>query len=259
MTRRTLIVAGAIALLVGTVLLLRSGIGTQLVWSVSDQGKLLAPLVVVSALLDSINPCAFAILLITIAVLMGMGAARGRLLKVGGVYIAGIFAAYLAIGLGIFGTLHLFSTPHFMGKVGAVVLIAWGALSIIGELFPAFPVKLRIPQAAHHRMAVLMERATIPAAFGLGALVGLCEFPCTGGPYLMVLGLLHDSATYLKGIGYLLLYNGVFVLPLVVLLFLAGDPAVLGKLQAWRNTNARRMRLWGGAAMLALGVLIYFL
>lgn len=259
MNKRLLIVIAAVILLVLTVIVLRSSGGTQLVWSLSDGGRLLLPLVVVSALLDSINPCAFAILLITIAVLMGMGAARGRMLRVGGVYISGIFAAYLVIGLGIFGTLHLFDTPHFMGKVGAAVLVGWGIISIIGEIFPAFPVKLRVPHAVHHRMAVLMERATIPAAFGLGALVGLCEFPCTGGPYLMVLGLLHDSATYLRGIGYLVLYNGVFILPLVVLLMLAADAQVLARLQAWRNANARRMRIWGGAAMLALGVAIFFL
>ena len=46
-----------------------------------------------------------------------------------------------------------------------------------------------------------MHQATLPAAFALGVVVGLCEFPCTGGPYLMILGLLHDRGTYTSGLG----------------------------------------------------------
>src|SRR3972149_5428318 len=164
----TLVIAVGILALV---LFLQSGPGTDTVWRVSDGGRLLAPLVVVSALLDSINPCAFAILLVTIAVLLGLGAARGKLLAVGGAYIGGIFVAYLAIGLGILGTLHLFSVPHFMGKVGAFLLIAWGLININNEFLPPFPIKLRVPQAAHRKMAELMGRASLPAAFALGALV----------------------------------------------------------------------------------------
>jgi len=139
----TLVIAVGILALV---LFLRSGPGTDTVWRVSDGGQLLAPLVVVSALLDSINPCAFAILLVTIAVLLGLGAARWKLLIVGGAYISGIFIAYLAIGLGILGTLHLFSVPHFMGKLGALLLIVWGLINLINEYIPSFPIKLRVPR-----------------------------------------------------------------------------------------------------------------
>ena len=252
----TLVIAVGILALV---LFLRSGPGTDTVWRVSDGGQLLAPLVVVSALLDSINPCAFAILLVTIAVLLGLGAARGKLLIVGGAYISGIFIAYLAIGLGILGTLHLFSVPHFMGKLGALLLIVWGLINLINEYIPSFPIKLRVPQAAHRTMAQLMGKASLPAVFALGALVGLCEFPCTGGPYLMVLGLLHDSATYLKGFGYLVLYNAIFVAPLIVVLAVVGNRSVLGKFQEWKQSNVRGMRFWTGIAMLVFGVLILLL
>lgn len=259
MNKRLIIALGtAIAILV-TVLFLRSGSGIDAVWSVSDSGRLLAPLVVVSALLDSINPCAFAILLVTIAILLGLGTVRGKLLAIGGAYIGGIFVAYLAIGLGILGTLHLFSVPHFMGKLGAVLLIVWGLVNVLNEYIPSFPIKLRVPHAAHRKMAELMGRASLPAAFALGALVGLCEFPCTGGPYLVVLGLLHDSATYLKGFGYLLLYNAIFVLPLFVVLTIVSNQSVLERFEAWKRSNVRSMRLWTGIAMLVFGVLILLL
>ena len=108
-------------------------------------------------------------------------------------------------------------------------------------------------------MAELMERGSVPAVFMLGVLVGICEFPCTGGPYLAVLGLLHDSSTYLTGLGYLVLYNLMFVLPLVVILAIASDKALLGKVQEWKKAESKDMRFWGGIAMVVLGLLIFTL
>ena len=75
----------------------------------------------------------------------------------------------------------------------------------------------------------------------------------------MVLGLLHDQATYLTGFGYLLLYNLIFILPLVLILTIASNSAVLQKVQAWQQKESHPMRFWGGIAMIALGVIIFFL
>jgi len=245
---------------IGLIVLFReSGAGTAFLWRISDGGTWLLPLVGVSALIDSINPCAFSILILTIAFLMSIGALRSGILKIGASYVAGIFLVYLLIGLGIVGTLHIFSIPHFMAKLGAALLIVLGIINLVNHFFPAFPIKLRIPSFAHHKMAELMEKASLPTAFLLGGLVGLCEFPCTGGPYLMVLGLLHDQATYLKGFGYLILYNLIFILPLVIILAIASDRGLLERVQAWQRKENKFMRVGGGLAMIALGIIIFFL
>lgn len=260
MNKRIVSLLGITALLVGGVLAIKTwNLGTEFFWQLSNEGQWLLPLVAVSALLDSINPCALSILLLTIAFLFSLGIGKSRMLQVGGVYIAGIFVAYLLIGLGILQALHIFNIPHFMGKVGAGLLIGFGALNLLNVFFPAFPLKLQIPQAAHTWMASLMEKASLPAAFFLGALVGLCEFPCTGGPYLMVLGFLHDQATYLRGLGYLIFYNLLFVLPLVLILLVAADKQVLEKVRSWKKGNTKNMRLWVGLAMILLGGIIFIL
>ena len=235
------------------------GTGTEILWNLSDGGKWMLPLVGIAALIDSINPCAFSILLLTIAFLFTLGQMRSGILRIGGSYILGVFVIYVLIGLGILQALHLFNTPHFMAKVGASLLIAFGAINVINEFFPSFPIKLRVPHAAHRKIAELMEKASMPTAFFLGVLVGLCEFPCTGGPYLMILGLLHDQATYLKGLAYLIFYNLIFISPLVIILLIAGDNALLGKIRAWQQQERQGMRLWGGATMIALGLLILLL
>lgn len=246
-------------LFVGTVIFLRySQSGTELLWSFSDGGKWLLPLVLVSAFLDSINPCAFSVLLLTIAFLFSVGKGRLNMLRIGGVYIFGVFLVYVLIGLGILQVLHLFNTPHFMAKFGAVLLVLLGLINLINDFFPAFPIKLKIPTASHRVMAELMEKASLPTAFLLGVLVGICEFPCTGGPYLMILGLLHDQATFSSGLAHLFLYNLIFVSPLVVILLLATEKSLFEKVQHWKKVNTRGMKLWGGIAMVVLGIIIFF-
>ena len=253
-----LIIAGIA--LIGLVVFFKLGnTGTLMLWNISNEGTWLLPLVTVAALIDSVNPCAFSILFLTIAFLLSIGKLRAKILKIGSTYIAGLSLVYILIGLGILQALHLFNTPHFMAKIGATFLIVLGVINLINEFFPAFPLKFKIPHVAHHKMAQLMEKGSIPTAFMLGALVGLCEFPCTGGPYLMVLGLLHDNATYLKGIGYLLLYNLIFILPLIIILLIASNKKVLEKMQTWQQNEKRVLRIGGGLAMIGLGLIIFLL
>ncbi len=252
MNKKLLILISAIILFAGIAVFLKYGV------SFSAGGvNWLLPLITVAAIVDSINPCAFSVLLLTIGFLFSFGIARSGIIKIGCAYIVGIFVVYLLIGLGITQALHLFNMPHFAAKVGASLIIIAGLISIINEFFPSFPIKLRIPAGAHGKMAKLMEKSSVPTAFLLGGFVGLCEFPCTGGPYLMALGLLHDQATYLQGVGYLIFYNLIFVLPLVLILLLASDRNLLEKVKKWKNKENKNMRLWGGIAMVALGLLIF--
>lgn len=258
MDRKLTVVVAAGILLAAIIAMFQFGsAGTAALWSASEGGRWLLPLVAVAALIDSVNPCAFSILLLTVAFLLSIGKLRSNVLQIGAAYIVGLFFVYLLIGLGLLQTLHLFDTPHFMANVGAGLLVLLGLINVANEYVPAFPVKLAIPQSAHHKMATLMQRASIPTAVALGGLVGICEFPCTGGPYLMVVGLLHDQATYYTGVGYLLLYNVIFVLPLVLILLVASNASLLGKVQQWQQDRRRAMRLGGGGAMIALGLLIF--
>lgn len=258
--KKTILIFIAAALVVGAAAFyFSSDTSAGFLWSLTAGGERLLPLVAVAALVDSINPCAFSILLLTIAFLVSIGKLRSKILGLGLSYILGIFLVYMLIGLGILGTLHIFNTPHFMAKVGATLLIVLGLINLVNEFFPAFPIKIRIPHAAHRGMAKLMDKASLPAVFALGGLVGLCEFPCTGGPYFTVVGLLHDQVTYFKGFGYLLIYNLIFVLPLLIILGLASNAAVLEKVQTWQREKRLAMRIGGGVAMIALGIVIFLI
>src|SRR3989344_5484793 len=243
MRRITTIIIMTVVAIVGVVLLKYNSGTASIIWNLSNKGAWLLPLVLISALLDSVHPCSFSILLITIAFLFGMQMTRKKILLIGGTYIAGIFIAYLLIGLSILKVLHLFNTPHFMGKLGAVILITFGIVNIINEFFPSASrrlhiPRLKIPSVSHETMGRLVEKASLLAAFGLG--------------------LLRDQATYFVGFSYLVLFNIILAIPLVAVLFVAADKKVVDTVQEWKRTNMKGVRLWAGVAMIILGILIFF-
>ena len=255
--KRLIIIAGVIrAFILGIIILKFSPATASLIWNMSNGGAWLLPLVLISSLLDSVHPCSFSILLITIAFLFGLQMTRKKILQLGGLYIFGIFASYLLIGLGLLKVLHLFNTPHFMGKLGAAILIIFGVVNLINRFFPNVPIKLVLPSIVHRPMAQLMEKTSMIAVFLLGALVGICQFPCMGGPYLMVIGLLRDQVTYATGFGYLFLYNVILIVPLVLVLWFSADKSVVDKMQEWKRDNLARVRLIAGIIMIGIGALI---
>jgi cytochrome c biogenesis protein CcdA len=146
-----------------------------------------------------------------------------------------------------------------MAKIGAIIIILFGAINMINEFFPKFPIKLKLPDASHNKVGELITKATIPAAFILGLLVGMFEFPCTGGPYLLVLGLLHDEASFMRGFWYLVLYNIIFVLPLLIAIFISTDKPILEKLDKLRRMETKRSRIWVSLIVIALGLVVFLI
>jgi len=219
----------------------------------------LPALVAVSALVDSVNPCAFSVLFLTMAFLFSLGRSRKNIVFAGLLYIFGIFFTYVLIGLGVLHVLSLFNVPNILSKIGASIIILFGLIGLINEFFPKFPIKLKIPKFAYGKIAQIMERATLPAMFILGIIVGLFEFPCTGGPYLFVLGLLHDQASYWRGFGYLIFYNFFFVLPLLVALVIAANKKVLDAMDKARRAETKQARIWLALVMILLGILVFMI
>jgi cytochrome c biogenesis protein CcdA len=262
MNKKLIILILLAVFLIGGVLIFKfQNIGTKILWNLSNGGQWLFPLVTAGALIDSINPCAFSVLLLTIAFFLSVGAFRSNIFKFGAVYIAGLFISYFLIGLGIFSAFHLFNTPRFMAKVAAALLIALGVINLLKDIFPKLPFDwlMRLPKGSAGLIGKLISKGSLPAIFGIGVVVGLYEFPCTGGPYLMVLGLLHDYSTYLKGLIYLSYYNLLFILPLIIILLIASNKILIGKIQKWQQEE-RKITKWGlPVAMIGLGIIIFFL
>jgi len=216
----------------------------------------LLPLVLTTGFLDGLNPCAFAVLLFFVAFLFTIRRARANILQMGTLYIAAIYIAYFLIGLGLLKAILFTGEHHLMARIGSWLVIGLGLINVKDYLFPQLPVSLRVPTIAHGTIQDWLQKATLPAAAVGGFLVGLCTFPCSGGVYVAIVGLLSTKATYFQGLGYLSLYNLMFVMPLVIILALAINRRVLHHLRLAQQSQGRRLRLLSGLVMMATGAVI---
>ncbi|NOZ26652.1 MAG: hypothetical protein GXP39_01180 [Chloroflexi bacterium] len=219
----------------------------------ADKPSLLLPAVLLTGLVDGINPCALAILLFFVSFLFTIRKTRASVARMGAVYIAAVYVVYFLIGLGLLRASTLLQ-GHWLGQAGAVLLILLGLTNLLGAIFPNFPIRLEVPEGSKESLQKWMYRATLPTTLVLGTLVGLHTFPCSGGPYVAVLGLLASQTGFWEGVVYLVLYNLMFVVPLVVVLLLSLDPVLGGKIQEWERSSSRAVRGVTGGVMAALGL-----
>lgn len=208
--------------------------------------------VLAAAALDSINPCAFAVLFILLAYLTSLHDRR-RLLIVGLTYIGVVFAVYLIAGLALLRFVHLLGISGMVFTIAALVVIGAGFIQIMDLLLKQNGFSLSIPEAAKEKISRNIRRATIPSAVALGALVSLVELPCTGGIYLAILGLISDRMTFAEGLPYLILYNIIFVLPLAIALGIVYSGTSPDRVEALRYRYNRPVRLVIGIFMIGIG------
>jgi cytochrome c biogenesis protein CcdA/glutaredoxin len=213
------------------------------------------PSILIAAVIDSINPCAFAVLIILLAYLASLGERR-RIAAVGCAYIATVFVVYFVAGLGLLTVVQQIGLSGIVFTFAAVVAIIAGLINIAEVLLKREIFTLAIPVSQKNAIDRYIRKASVPSAIALGALVSMVELPCTGGIYLAILGLLGDRMTLAEGIPYLLLYNLIFVLPLILILivmYLGGTPE---RLETFREGSRRWVRLVMGIVMVALGAVM---
>lgn len=214
------------------------------------------PLVAITGFLDGIHPCAIAILIFFMAFLLTLRKSFKNILLLGVVYIVVIFLTYLAIGVGLFSGIMLFGQHHFFAKVGSWLLIFLGAVNLKDYFLPGLKLGIKLPKISNDKIKALLQKATLPTVIIAAFLVGLCSVPCSGGIYAAITALMASQTTFFTGFLYLLLYNTMFVLPLIILLILAANPYTLVKMGEWQQKHKRSQKLIMGLFMVIIGVLI---
>lgn len=213
-------------------------------------------LVAVTGFLDGIHPCAIAILIFFIAFLLTLHKSFKNILGLGLVYIIVIFLTYLAIGIGLFSGIMLFGQHHFFAKLGSWLLIFLGLINLKDYFFPQFKLGIKIPKVSNEKIKGYLQKATLPTVIVAAFLVGLCSVPCSGGIYAAITALLASKTTFLRGFLYLLLYNLMFMMPLIILLILATNPYTLVKFGEWQQKHKKTQKLIMGLFLIALGIAI---
>jgi len=209
--------------------------------------------IVIGAAVDSINPCAFAVLIFLAVTMLSIGSRR-RMLRAAILYIFAVYVTYLLAGIGIFQAIQsLTKVTHYVYLGSGIIVLVAGLIEIKSFFWPG-GFSLRIPESAKPTIERIAHKGTLPAVILLGILVSLFELPCTGGIYLAILTMMSQHQNF--SIFYLLLYNLIFVLPLLVItiiIYHGTSPALVEK---WRLQERNWMNLAAGLVMLCLGIYI---
>jgi len=210
--------------------------------------------VITTAAIDSINPCAIGVLILMISVMLAGKQSTKRMLLLGGLYVSSVLVVYLLAGLGLmyyFSTLPLILAEYISIAVGLLIIIA-GLLEIKDYFWYGRWFSLQIPPAFAKMIHNYSSKSTIFGVIFLGAFVSAVELPCTGAPYLAIITLLSQNFDF-NAFLLLVLYNIIFVMPLIIILILVASGMKLHDIKKWKQANRSYMRLLIGLLLIALG------
>ena len=208
--------------------------------------------VLIAGFTDGINPCAIATLVFFMS-LLGVSKVRGRgLLLMGIPFCLASFVTYTALGFGLLRVLHLlsgFETVRAVIEIGlTAVLVILAIVSFrdayrYGRTGKAADVALQLSAGIKTRIHKIMRegmkaKSLILGGLVVGASVTALESVCTGQVYLPTLALVATSgAGHVRAWSLLLLYNGMFILPIVVILVLTYLGLRTETLVEWSKSN----------------------
>ncbi|MBI1744883.1 hypothetical protein HYR54_17710 [Candidatus Acetothermia bacterium] len=180
---------------------------------------------------------------------------RARLIGLGSIYIAAIFLTYLALGAGLLVTADLFIRDHIPARFMAVLAIALGLWMLKDYFLPEAGLRLQAPAIVGKWVRESVRKMTVPTLIAAGFLIGLCTVPCSGAVYLAALALLSAQPT-MAAFGYLVLYNLMFIVPLVAVLLAVSARPALNKLAHWNLHHKEWVRLALGSLVVLMGLAI---
>ncbi|MCX5702659.1 MAG: hypothetical protein NTW64_06810 [Candidatus Omnitrophica bacterium] len=200
-------------------------------------------------LIDGINPCAFTVLVFFISFLAVQGYRKKELIAIGFCFISAVFITYLLVGIGAFAFLYRLNKFWLVAKIINFSIGVFSIMLGIFALYDFFKFKrtrkteglaLQLPQGVknqihkviglHYRVNKSAEGANtkrplirlILSALITGFLVSILEAICTGQTYLPTITfVLKTTHLKMQALGYLLLYNFMFITPLLLIFFFA--------------------------------------
>lgn len=214
------------------------------------------PILISAAIVDSINPCEFAILIILLSTIIA-GSGKRRALYSGLAFAAAVFLSYFAMGLGLYKAIALVGVSALFMKIIAVIAILLGLFNLKDFFYYGKGFLMEVPLSWRPKMKAIIRSVTSPlGAFAIGFLISLFLLPCTSGPYIVILGLLGAQETFWSAFKYLLLYNVVFVLPMIIITIAVYKGFSTNKAEEIRMKRLRVLHLIAGVVLVAMGIVI---
>ena len=221
----------------------------------------LTPLAVAcGAAVDAINPCEFAILILLMASMLISDENRKKALLTGFSFVIAVFVAYFLMGIGLLEFIRHYTlsfSRYFYNVVGVLAIII-GLLNIKDYFwYGGGGFIMEVPQRWRPKMKGLIRGITNPwGGFATGLLISLFLLPCTSGPYVVILGMLAAKTSFFKALLYLIVYNLIFIAPMVAIVLAMYFGLPPEKAEEWRKNKIRLLHLIAGVVLVLLGIVM---
>ena len=198
--------------------------------------------IVAAGLVDGINPCAFAVIVFFISFLSVYKYDKKEIILVGSAYCGAVFIAYILIGLGLFNFLYKMSSFYYVmwgfkwltiGLCALFLILSFYDFIVYQVTKKSEKVILQLGKNNKERVHKIIRyflRDKNKSSFRLfcsavvvGFTVSLIEAVCTGQVYLPTIAVILKEANqdFWRAMFYLLTYNLMFIVPLVIIFALS--------------------------------------
>lgn len=229
-------------------------------------------IVVAAGILDGLNPCAIASLVFFMS-LLAVAKVKGRgLILMGVSFCLASFVTYTALGFGLLRALHMFAGFPMMRRIIDIGMIAVLGIFALMSFLDAYKyqmtrnpddVALQLPKGIKLRIHRIMKdgisaKSFVVGGLVIGMLVTALESVCTGQMYVPTLVVMAKSGMS-KAWCYLLLYNLMFIVPLITVFILTYFGLRTPTLLDWSKKNVVVSKVLLGSFFLVLAGLVVML
>jgi cytochrome c biogenesis protein CcdA/glutaredoxin len=225
--------------------------------------------IILAGLLDGVNPCAFATIIFFVSYLLFLGHRRQDIILMAVFFIVAVFLSYFMIGIGAYSILNFLIRYSIIATIiflcFGIIAIVLGILSLRDYLYAREgnldKMILQLPLGIKQRIHRDIKEKTavggiIVGSFMAGLVVSLLEFGCTGQIYVPTIAfMISRMGLRLKPVVALLIYNIMFVLPLILISLLA-IAVSSSKLAKSLGSRIPLIKLLTAILFFALGILL---
>jgi hypothetical protein len=190
----------------------------------------------VTGLADGVNPCAIATMIFLISFLASRKKGKKEIFVIGLAYTSTVYITYFAMGLGLKGILehlkhyYIISQSIRWGAFGLAIIVAvlcFRDAIVFRKTRDTGDISLQLPKMVKLRIHKIISgnlngTSLVIGSIITGFLVTILEAICTGQMYLpYIVAMTQRETLRITGYLYLAFYNFLFVLPLIIVMFLA--------------------------------------
>jgi cytochrome c biogenesis protein CcdA len=226
--------------------------------------------ILLAGLIDGINPCAFATLIFFISYLVYIGRSKREIIYVGISFNFAVFLAYLFIGAGFLKIIINLAAFSIISKIVYIITACIALILGILNFVDFFRIReghtdkmiLQIPMFLKreiHKTIRYRSRKGLYfiSSFLIGLVISILEFACTGQIYLPTIVYVSTIPNLrFRAYLYLILYNLMFILPLIIIFILYYIGATSKKIEYAIKGNVYKVKLITGIFFLTLSVFL---